>query len=105
MLGLKSRIGLVLAALLLATTISVGSLAATGPQLTFAQPTNCTYYGGYTWVSVRCTGGTGSFRVIAQCRHPWGTWYSTGNWAGVGGTSTHWCGLGDVIRYGVEKRN
>jgi hypothetical protein len=95
-----------LCALLLATTISVGSLAVTGPQTALAQPTNCTYTVGFTYVKAKCTGGTGSFRVIAKCRHPlFFDLYYSGNWANVGGTSTLWCGLGDVVRYGVEKRN
>jgi hypothetical protein len=102
----KSGIRVGLAALLLATTLSFGSLAVTGPQSAFAQPTNCSYSGGITYGSVKCTGGTGQFRVIVKCRHPW-FWdlYYSGPWKSVGQTSTVWCGLGDVVRIGVEKRN
>lgn len=87
----------------LMTTLSVAPASAA--------PTGCSVGGGNTYATAYCSGGTGSYRVWAQCQGTVWPYYWTfvqSGWVRPGQTAWVWCTAwngGVVYARGVERIN
>jgi hypothetical protein len=90
------------------TTVAHAAVTAPAGPAAVAAPSNCAVTTGFSWVTARCSNGSGEYRAYTRCDATlWPDYNRYGPWtrAGSGGQSTASCDSIDrAYNYGVQVR-